>query len=794
MNRGELIKIIDNCRDILVGKIPDPITQVDQITIALIYKFMNDMDQEAIDMGGEASFFANDFEKYNWKNILDIRHGAQEMLNLYSEGITRIKENKNVPQLFKDILKEAYLPYNDPRILSLFLKEINKISYDDSESLGEAFEYLLSIMGSQGDAGQFRTPRHIIDFIVNIIKPQKGESILDPACGTAGFLISAFKYIQRENNYKLSSTEKETLSTNLVGYDIAPTMERLSKVNLYLHKLSNPKIYQYDTLSDEGFWENKYNIILANPPFMTPKGGISPHNKFSLKSNRSEVLFCDYINLHLKQNGRAGFIVPEGIIFKSDKAYKQLRKTLVEESLIAVISLPAGIFNPYSGVKTDILILDKKLHKETDKILFLAVNNDGYSLGKKRKPINENDLPESLQIFELFKQSIENHNYSKLEELNNKNVLLVDRETILKNENCDLSVNRYKEEEEINGNIENITFDTIIEFLPKSKRKASEGLENGKFPFYTSSQIQNKFINEADYNEECLIFGTGGSATIHIANDFSCSADNFVVKIKDDNIIQKYVYYYLLNNINILENGFTGSGLKHLSKSYLQNIQIPLPPLEIQEEIVKEIEGYEKIINGCREVVNNWKPRFEINEEWEKVKLENVCKKIFAGGDKPKNYSKTRTNNYQIPVYSNGIKENGLYGFTDKAVVNDEAITVSARGTIGFVCVRKTPFVPIIRLITAIPDKDIVMSEYLSYILDSKINVDNGSSIPQLTVPDFKTIKIPLPPLEIQQEIVAKIEEEKTYIDGCKKLIDTYQEKIKKVIDKVIGGEDEKNI
>ena len=139
--------------------------------------------------------------------------------------------------------------------------------------------------------------------------------------------------------------------------------------------------------------------------------------------------------------------------------------------------------------------------------------------------------------------------------------------------------------------------------MPKSKRKAGEGLENGKFPFYTSSQIQNKFINKADYNEECLIFGTGGSATIHIANNFSCSADNFVIKIKDDNIIQKYVYYYLLNNINILENGFTGSGLKHLSKPYLQNIQIPLPPLEIQEKIVKEIEGYEKIISSCKKLI-----------------------------------------------------------------------------------------------------------------------------------------------------------------------------------------------
>ena len=648
MNRCELIKIIDNCRDILVGKIPDPITQVDQITIALIYKFMNDMDQEAIDMGGEASFFANDFEKYNWKNILDTRHGAQEMLNLYSEGITRIKENKNVPQLFKDILKEAYLPYNDPRILSLFLKEINKISYDDSESLGEAFEYLLSIMGSQGDAGQFRTPRHIIDFIVNIIKPQKGESILDPACGTAGFLISAFKYIQKENDYKLSSTEKETLSNNLVGYDIAPTMERLSKVNLYLHKLSNPKIYQYDTLSDEGFWEDKYNIILANPPFMTPKGGISPHNKFSLKSNRSEVLFCDYINLHLKQNGRAGFIVPEGIIFKSDKAYKQLRKTLVEESLIAIISLPAGIFNPYSGVKTDILILDKKLHKETDKVLFLTINNDGYSLGAQRKPINENDLPESLQIFELFKQSIENHNYLKLEELNNKNVLLVDRETVLKNESCDLSVNRYKEEEKVNSKWEMVELGEVCElFRGITYSKNDETNNYGKIILrannidlntYTLDLSEIKYLNNSMVLSEekklhkndifiCLASGSKQhiGKTAYIYDNLDMYFGGFMGAIRTKNmIISKYLYYLLRDKTfnKYLNEQITGANINNLNSKIFYSYQIPLPPLAIQQEIVAEIEEEERSIEECKKT---------IKKHQEKIK--KVIDKVIGGED-----------------------------------------------------------------------------------------------------------------------------------------------------------------
>jgi len=180
---NETKRRIDTARDILVGKVPDPKSQVEQITIALIYKFMDDMDAAAEEMGGHRSFFAGDFEKYGWAKLMAPGRGGFEVLNLYAEAIAKMPENAGVPLLFRDIFKNAYLPYRDPETLKSFLKVIDDFTYDHSERLGDAFEYLLSVLGSQGDAGQFRTPRHIIEFMVQVIDPQKHESILDPACG-----------------------------------------------------------------------------------------------------------------------------------------------------------------------------------------------------------------------------------------------------------------------------------------------------------------------------------------------------------------------------------------------------------------------------------------------------------------------------------------------------------------------------------------------------------------------------------------------------------------------------------
>jgi type I restriction enzyme M protein len=171
-------------------------------------------------------------------------------------------------------------------------------------------------------------------------------------------------------------------------------MVRLSLVNLYLHGFTDPHVYEYDTLTSEERWHEFADVILANPPFMSPKGGIKPHKRFGIQAKRSEVLFVDYMAEHLTPTGRAAIIVPEGIIFQSQTAYKELRKMLVENTLVAVVSLPAGCFQPYSGVKTSILILDKSLARQSDTVAFFKVENDGFGLGAQRRAIEKNDLPQ----------------------------------------------------------------------------------------------------------------------------------------------------------------------------------------------------------------------------------------------------------------------------------------------------------------------------------------------------------------------------------------------------------------
>ena len=299
---------IDTARDILVGKVPDPKSQVEQITIALIYKFMDDMDAEAEELGGRRKFFADGFSRYGWAKLMRSGLGGHETLNLYAEAITKMPENTGIPPLFRDIFKNAFLPYRDPETLRAFLKIIDEFEYDHSERLGDSFEYLLSVLGSQGEAGQFRTPRHIIDFIVEIVDPKKTDTVLDPACGTAGFLISSYKHILKANTDEdgystLTPDERGRLAGNFSGYDISPDMVRLSLVNMYLHDFSNPHIHEYDTLTSLDRWNEYADVILANPPFMSPKGGIKPHNRFSVQSKRSEVLFVDYMAEHLTPGG-----------------------------------------------------------------------------------------------------------------------------------------------------------------------------------------------------------------------------------------------------------------------------------------------------------------------------------------------------------------------------------------------------------------------------------------------------------------------------------------------------------
>ena len=262
--------------------------------------------------------------------------------------------------------------------------------------------------------------------------------MIDPACGTAGFLISAYKYILNKNlddngKSNLTFDEKTKVLQNINGYDIAPTMVKIAEMNLFLHGASEPKIYEYDTLTSDDKWNDKYECILANPPFMTPKGGIVPHNRFSIKSSKSEILFVDYIANHLTSQGKAGIIVPDGVTFKQDKAFSNVRKDLIENSLWGVISLPNGIFQPYAGVSTNILLLDKKVSKEKKGIVFCELKNDGFALSKQRTPIEGNQIPDLLNELLNYK-----HN-----DAIGKNLIFVDKNSI-DSDNFDLSINKYR--------------------------------------------------------------------------------------------------------------------------------------------------------------------------------------------------------------------------------------------------------------------------------------------------------------------------------------------------------------
>lgn len=452
MAKQSISKAINDLRDIIVGKVPLPNDQVDQITLALLYKFMDDMDQASIFMGGVATFFSGEYEKYSWKKIMSQSIGAQARYNLYSEGLEKFYSNSALPETFRTIFKNATIPYRDPDTLTSFLKIIDEnFDYnEDSEQLGDAYELLLNILGSSGDLGMFRTPRHIIDFIVSLVEPEKDDRILDPACGTAGFLISAYKYILKKNQDEknkstLTYEEQKLILENINGYDIAPSMVKISEMNLFLHGASEPQVFEYDTLTSDERWGDKYECILANPPFMTPKGGIIPHNKFSVKSSKSEILFVDYIANHLTSQGKAGIIVPDGVVFKDEKAFSSVRKDLLENSLWCVISLPSGIFNPYAGVSTCILLLDKKIAREKEKILFVNLKNDGYSLSKQRTPIKDNDIPFLTEVITKYKNSNDI--------VENENIILVNKKEIEKN-NYHLSFNKYAEIGDDNTNYE----------------------------------------------------------------------------------------------------------------------------------------------------------------------------------------------------------------------------------------------------------------------------------------------------------------------------------------------------
>jgi len=810
MLNSEIKRKIDNARDILVWKIPVPSQQIEQITIALIYKFMSDIDLQDKELWWEG-FFQWEFEKYSWNNIMDRKIWGQERLNLYSEWLDKMGTNPHLPQMFRDIFRNAYLPFKDPSTLDMFLKQIDEFSYDHSENLGDAFEYLLSTAWSQWDAGQFRTPRHIIDFIVSIVQPQLMDTVLDPACGTAWFLISAYKYIMNQNKDKvawdkLSLTQKKELTQHFVWYDISYEMVRLSLVNMYLHNFWDPKIFEYDTLSNDDRWDDRFDCILANPPFMTPKGWIQPHNRFSIKASKSEVLFVDYMIEHLNPHGKAWIVVPEGIIFQWANAYKDLRKKMIKENFLwAVVSLPAWVFQPYSWVKTSILLFDQELAKKTDKILFVKVQNDGFDLWAQRRPSNKNDLPKATEILLQYKKDLLAWNEINLPD--SEMTLLVTKEKIEENSEFNLSMDRYRDWNTIqNSDYEQFDISEIAEF----KRWASitrKDVVPWNIPVIAWWKEPSCYHNE--YNRDWETITVSGSwASAWFINYFTTpifASDCFTIKPKDLNQCStKYLFYMLKWKQDIIQSFQQWVGIPHVSPKDFDSFKIPLPSLEVQEKIVAELDGYQKVIDWAKMIVDNYKPTIKINPDWEMVKIGEICQIERWASPRPIDAYITEDTNWLnwvkiwdtkwVTKIINSTKEKITPEWAKKSrkvFVWDFILSNSM--SFGRPYIMWTEwYVHDGRLILRNDDNKIT-KDFLYYILSSANTYNQFEQlatwwvVKNLNSDLVKQVNIPLPSLEEQNQIVAEIEKEEAMVESAKQLIEVFEKKIKDSIDEIWG-------
>lgn len=446
MITGELKTKVDKIWETFwTGGITNPLEVIEQFTYLLFIKNLDEIEtrkeSEAVLLGFPYIGMFPEYKQYlRWNQFKNQEAG--EMYNIVAnEVFPFIKTlHGNKESAYTKYMGDAIFKIPTPQMLSKLVDMIDTLPMT-ADTKGDLYEYLLSKVATAGTNGQFRTPRHIIDMIVKLMKPTPSDVIVDPAAGSAGFLVSAQQYL-RDHHADLFHNQglKEHFNNGMFyGFDMDSTMLRIGAMNMMLHGVDNPNIEYKDSLSEQNKDEDKYTLILANPPF---KGSldyeaVSADLLKVTKTKKTELLFLSLFLRILKTGGRCASIVPDGVLFGSSKAHKDIRKEIVENhKLEAVISLPSGVFKPYAGVSTAILIFTKTTVGGTDQVWFYDMKADGYSLDDKRQPISENDIPDIIERFsnlenEKDRQKTEQSFFVSVDEI---------RET-----GYDLSINKYKE-------------------------------------------------------------------------------------------------------------------------------------------------------------------------------------------------------------------------------------------------------------------------------------------------------------------------------------------------------------
>lgn len=436
-------------KDIWASGLTQPITVIEQITYLMFIRSLDqkDIDAEALEnLTGQKQnkIFPEtpEGQRMRWSKFKD--RDAVEIFDIIkNEVFPFIKEMTGDDETaFSKYMKDASLGYTNPGILSKTINSLDELYKDDIKSLdmqGDLYEYMLSKLSVAGQNGQFRTPKQIRDMMVQLRKPSPDDMICDPACGTAGFLISAAEYI-REHYPNMTDKQWELFDTDTFsGFETDPTMLRISAMNLMLHSITRPEVKWQDSISKNNEIKDRYDLILANPPFTgtVDEENINPALTRMAATKKTELLFVNEFVRLLKVGGRCACIVPDGVVFGTSKAHKATRKELVENQLLeAVISLPSGIFRPYSDVSTSILIFTKTNAGGTENVWFYDMQADGFSLDDKREEVEENDIPDIITRFSNLEAEKERSRKEKS--------FMVSKEDIAKN-GYSLRMKEYKE-------------------------------------------------------------------------------------------------------------------------------------------------------------------------------------------------------------------------------------------------------------------------------------------------------------------------------------------------------------
>jgi type I restriction enzyme M protein len=789
LGRQELINIFDEANNALrVEGLRAGIERFSEFANILFLKLFSEIDDQRNDQVDR---------KLKW-NFYKSKP-EDEILDYINEIVL-----PKISEIYKDDNIFSPLQIKEGRILKKIIDKLDPLPLIDinSDIKGDAFEYFLKATTATGnDLGEYFTPRHIVKMMVKLVNPQITEKIYDPFCGTGGLLIESFRHIYNtmpRNDRNLELLRKKTI----FGNEITNTA-RITKMNMILAGDGHSNIKMKNSLSDPYSIEEKFDVVVTNMPYSqtTDHGGL-----YDIPTKNGDsicVQHCIKAIDKTASNGRIAIVVPEGFLFRKD--LQKTREYMLKKcNLQSIISLPQGVFLPYTGVKTNILYLTKVKQKNIQKhFWFFDIKNDGYSLDNNRRKLDSgNDIEHFLANRKIDEKNIN--------EALSVGFTIIDLEKI-RNNDFILSSNRYREFNNLlNTKWDKVTLKDVAEYIngfafkPENWKKEGRKIiriqnltgTNKEFNYTDRTDIPDKYIVR---NGDLLI---SWSATIGFyiweQEDAYLNQHIFKVVLNEKRILKEYLYFLKDKIVQIIENKVHGGTMMHITKGLFEDIEIPLPPLEEQLRIIQELNSYQEIINGNQQSIINYKPRIPENEEWEIIELSKICR--YSGGTQPPKstftYEPKEDNIRLLQIRDYKSDDNAVYiPIKEKhKTCNEEDIMIGRYGPPVFQILRGKAGAYNVALIKCIPDKKRILNDWLFYFLSSEpvqshiIGLSERSRQAGVSPSDLDKLKIPLPPIEIQKDVVMKIKEEELLVNANKKLLEIFEAKISEKVNKIWGS------